>query len=271
MTTDRRPVLIACSHGTDDAEGRRVVRGIVEAIGLARPGLEVVEAFVDVQEPALPDVVDALPADRRAVIVPLLLSAGFHTGVDIVEATHRRPGFIVSAAPLGPDCRLSALVAERLRGAGVRADDAVVLAAAGSSRPEAAAAVTTIANGVRARWPGRLSVGYGAGARPRVPEAVASLRADPATASSRVVIASYLLAPGYFHDRLLEAGADLVTAPLGPDPRLALIALDRYDAAVRAAGGAFLGAEPGARATPSSASSDQAPSPLDQRVGIQSA
>lgn len=268
MTSDPRPVLIACSHGTDDAEGRRVVRGIVDGIIAARPGLDVREAFVDVQEPALPTVVDALPAGRRAVIVPLLLSAGFHTGVDIVEATRLRPGDVVAATPLGPDCRLSAIVTERMRGAGVRAGDAVVLAAAGSSRPEAAAAVTTVANGVRARWPGRLAVGYGAGAQPRVPAAVSALREEPATASSRVVIASYLLAPGYFHDRLHEAGAELVTAPLGPDPRLALIALDRYDAAVETAGGAF---RPSAHARSSAEVDRQTSSLLDQRVGIQSA
>jgi hypothetical protein len=47
-----------------------------------------------------------------------------------------------------------------------------------------------------------------------------------------VVIASYLLAPGFFHDQLAKAGADVVTEPLLPSPVLADIALDRYDAAV---------------------------------------
>ncbi len=42
------------------------------------------------------------------------------------------------------------------------------------------------------------------------------------------MIASYLLAPGFFHDRLLVAGADVVTAPLAPDTRLADVVLDRY-------------------------------------------
>jgi hypothetical protein len=50
----------------------------------------------------------------------------------------------------------------------------------------------------------------------------------------RVVIASYLLAPGFFHDQLAKAGADLVTAPLLPSPVLAGIALERYDAALAA-------------------------------------
>ena len=50
----------------------------------------------------------------------------------------------------------------------------------------------------------------------------------------RVVIAAYLLAPGFFHDQLQKAGADLVTAALLPSPVLAEIALDRYDAALAA-------------------------------------
>jgi len=52
-------------------------------------------------------------------------------------------------------------------------------------------------------------------------------------------VVSYLLAPGYFLDRVLEAGADVVTDPVaGPpgaekaDPRLVEVVLDRYDAAV---------------------------------------
>jgi hypothetical protein len=77
-----------------------------------------------------------------------------------------------------------------------------------------------------------------------VPDAVAMLReeleggagagesAGAVDVGGRVVIASYLLAPGFFHDQLAKAGADVVTEPLLPSPVLADIALDRYDAAV---------------------------------------
>lgn len=74
-----------------------------------------------------------------------------------------------------------------------------------------------------------MTVGYGAGCAPSVPDAVEAARAD----GRRVVLASYLLAPGFFHDRLQTAGADLVTAPVGADRRVAAIVADRYDAALR--------------------------------------
>jgi sirohydrochlorin ferrochelatase len=73
-----------------------------------------------------------------------------------------------------------------------------------------------------------VTTGYGSAAQPPVPDAVAAARRGGA---ERVVVASYLLAPGHFHDKLAGAGADLVTAPLLPDDRIAAVLLDRYDAA----------------------------------------
>jgi sirohydrochlorin ferrochelatase len=73
-----------------------------------------------------------------------------------------------------------------------------------------------------------VSVGYGSAAEPTVPDAVVAARAAGAP---RVVAASYLLAPGHFHDRIAESGADVVTAPLAPDRRLVDLVLDRYTAA----------------------------------------
>ncbi|HEX7806980.1 MAG TPA: sirohydrochlorin chelatase, partial [Cellulomonas sp.] len=62
--------------------------------------------------------------------------------------------------------------------------------------------------------------------------------------AGRVVIASYLLAPGYFHDRVLEAGADVVSAPLAPDDRIVAIVLDRYAATADQLRGSAAGRTP---------------------------
>ncbi|WP_205687374.1 CbiX/SirB N-terminal domain-containing protein [Cellulomonas endophytica] len=223
------PALVGCSHGTDDLAGRSAVRSVVESVRQARPHLDVREAFVDVQTPEVGDVVaGALAAAPEAVVVPLLLSVGFHTSVDIAEAV-ARPG-AVAAAPLGPDERLVDVLVDRLEAVGLRREDHVVLAAAGSSVAAAAEAVQVVRAALARRLGRPVAVAYGAGARPRVPDAVEAAR-EGLVPGGRVVVASYLLAPGYFLDRLLEAGADVVTAPLAPDPRLTAIVLDRYDAA----------------------------------------
>lgn len=239
--TGTAPVLIGCSHGTDDPEGRAVIHAILDGVRAARPDLDVREAFVDVQQPEVADVVTqvVMPdggASRDAVVVPLLLSAGFHVNVDIADAVADRgprTGRAAAASALGPDGRLIEIAAERLKEAGVRADDAVVVAAAGSSRPEAARDVEHVVAGLRAIHPGPVSVGFGAMAMPSVTDAVAAARES----SPRVVVVAFLLAPGYFYDRVKEAGADVVTQPLGPDPRLVEIVLDRYAEATRQLGG----------------------------------
>ncbi|WP_082516051.1 sirohydrochlorin chelatase [Cellulomonas sp. Leaf395] len=223
------PVLVGCSHGTDDPGGRAAVRSILTGVAAYRRELDVREAFVDVQEPEVAAVVSGALDDGAsgAVVVPLLLSVGFHVKVDIAAAVDQ-PG-ATAAAPLGPDPRLVDILVDRLEAAGLAPDDSVVLAAAGSTDPAAALAVESVAAGLADRIAQPVTIGYGAGAEPRVPAAIATARAD-APPGGRVVVASYLLAPGYFYDRVLEAGADVVAAPLAPDERLVHIVLDRYDA-----------------------------------------
>lgn len=194
-----------------------------------RPGLQVLEAYVDVQEPELSGVVEGLPEGTAAVVVPLLLSTGFHIKVDVPKAIKSRPD-VVAARPLGPDPRLAELLAKHLRAAGLQDRDGVLLAAAGSSLPDGSVDSEEQARLLAELLPNKVRVAYGASAEPNVPDGVASLRAELAQDGGRVFIASYLLATGYFHDQLFKAGADVVTAPLLPSPVLAEIALERYDA-----------------------------------------
>ncbi|MDT0277778.1 sirohydrochlorin chelatase [Blastococcus goldschmidtiae] len=226
------PVLVACAHGTRNPTGRRLIAELALTARQVRPGLVTTAAFVDVQPPTVVDVVAGLTAEGRpAVVVPLLLSGGYHVHVDIADAVAGAEG-TVAARPLGPDPRLVAVLHDRLVDAGADPRDrrtAVVLAAAGSSDPRSVADVENTAALLQRSWAGPVTTGYGSAARPPVPDAVAAARRAGA---ERVVLAAYLLAPGHFHDKLAGAGADLVTAPLLPDERIAEVLLDRYDAAV---------------------------------------
>ena len=219
------PVLIACSHGTAEASARDAIHQLVAS---ARDALDVdvLEAFVDVQEPRIATVVEGIArsAGVSAVVVPLLLSGGYHVYVDVARAVEARRDVVASRA-LGPDRRLLAILLDRLAEAGTRPDAAVVLAAAGSSdessRRDTDAVVEMLA-GARAA---PVYLGFAAGIHPTVAEAVRDARDAGASA---VAVASFLLAPGTFQARLATSGADVVTSALAPDLRLVEIVVERY-------------------------------------------
>jgi sirohydrochlorin ferrochelatase len=235
------PTLIAVAHGTRSPHGQAQIRDLVARVAARRPGLDIRLAHVDVQEPRVADVV---PASGDAVVVPLLLSAGYHVRVDIAEAVAGTS--IPVTRPLGPDdALLDSMIGHLPRGA-----DAVVLAAAGSSDPSWRADIHELA----ARIPGGAHVAYAAGPPPQdsvppgggdgtvagadgtvaggdgtVAGVVADLRRRGA---KRIAIAAYFLADGLFYRRLHRAGADSVTPPLCFDPVVTDLVLRRYESAL---------------------------------------
>lgn len=215
-------VLLAVAHGTRNPAGVHAVCQIVDAVRTHHSGLDVRLGWIELVEPGVPVVLADIAPDLAAIVVPLLLSSGYHDRVDLPAAiAATRPG-TAHAAVLGPDPLLAVALADRLSEAGYTAGDAVVLAGAGSSDPDAVASVPAQASllaaelGLRAGAPAAVTVGFGSAASPTVVEAVSAAR----TGGGRVAIAPYLLAPGFFADRLGDAGADVVAAPLGAHPAL---------------------------------------------------
>lgn len=188
---DTRPVVLV-SHGTRDPRGRATVTALARVVADRLPGREVHEAYVDVQEPLVADAVRG-----PAVVVPLLLSSGMHARHDIAGALADRPGVDV-APPLGAGAALAGVLLARAVEAGAVAGDALVVAAAGSRSARATADVERVADAVRHGWSGPVVAAHGAAARPGVADAVADLLA----AGERVVVVPYLLAEGFFLDRL---------------------------------------------------------------------
>jgi sirohydrochlorin ferrochelatase len=217
---DRPPALVACSHGTNDPVGRQAIDQLRDAVSALRPELAVVEAYVDVQQPELSEV---LRDSGPAVVVPVLLSSGYHVHVDIADAVAAAGPAVRMAAALGPDPALVEVLVERLEAA-MSGDPAVVLAAAGSSDRRAVKDVERTASELAGRLGRQVVPAYASAAEPRVDRAVAQLRSD----GRRVVIASYLLAHGFFYDQLGQADADIVTAPLLPHQAIAQVVLRRY-------------------------------------------
>lgn len=223
-----RPALLAVSHGTGDAAGAAAITLLVRRVAERLPDVAVHSGFVDVQQPDAPTALAAI--DGPAVVVPLLLSQGFHVRVDLGRAAAARPDAVV-AGPLGPDPRLAAVLARRLSEAGAPDDGPVVLAVAGSrdprSLPDAEASAALLAE----RLGREVVPAYLAAREPNLPTA---LQAHPGAP-----IATYLLAHGYFFDVAERiAGSAVLTEPLlddgEPPAPLVDLVVDRYLAGVAA-------------------------------------
>ncbi|GAA5210019.1 sirohydrochlorin chelatase [Microbacterium kyungheense] len=221
-----RPALLAISHGTSSPEGQAAVAALVGAVARRLPDTIVRLGHVDVQQPDVAASLDAIPTGTPVVIVPLLLSAGYHVRVDLIQQSAGRDGVTIAPA-LGPDERLVDALVSRLAGVAPAPDDTLVLAVAGSSDDRANEDCRVTARMLGARLGRPVGVGFLAAADPRLDVAVGS-------AGGRVVLANYLLAPGYFHDLAvtLSGGATVAPPLLGSDePPASLVDLvvDRYN------------------------------------------
>ncbi|MFB9799133.1 sirohydrochlorin chelatase [Streptomonospora salina] len=217
------PTLLLAVHGTRDprgtAEARRLARAVAEA-----SQAPVRLGFADVLTPDVGEV--AAGIDGPVVVVPAFLAAGYHVRVDIPDQLERAGrGDAVVTGALGGDERLLEAAVRRLGQAGRRTGEAVVLAAAGSTDPDARAQVAGAAQRLADRLQAPVEEGYVATAEPTVAESVRRLRSR---GHRRVALASWLLAPGLFHQRLAEADADAVAGMLCPDAGVVAAVAARY-------------------------------------------
>ena len=244
---------MAVAHGSRDPRAAATISELLalvrsRAVTRGQAGLDVRAAFLDHAAPSPRQVLSGVgESDGSCVVVPLLLTAAYHSKTDIPAhigaATATLPGLDVRCTDtLGPHPLLMAALKRRLAQAGVAVGDpeatartSIVLAAAGSSDPSANATIAALA----ARWQAeggwrRVVPAYASAAGPAPAEAVRALRAAPA--GDRVLVATYLLAPGYFADKInreaRDAGADGVSGALGAAPEVADVILDRYAAVV---------------------------------------
>lgn len=215
--SQQRTALAGISHGTRSRSGQSVVRQLIDAVATALQArdidAEVQLGHVDVQQPDVKATIGAIKDDTTAVVVPLLLSTGYHVNTDLQDAVAGIDRDAHIAPALGPDDRLVQLLIQRLNEAGADPEhDEIILGAAGSSDPAAVADCRQTA-ALLSRWLHTpVQDAYLAFSSPSVEQAVTAAR--QIHPNRRVVVASYLLAPGYFQGRLTQAGADVTTEAL---------------------------------------------------------
>jgi sirohydrochlorin ferrochelatase len=203
------PPLVIAAHGSADPAFASVVADLAGQIRRARPDLDVRIGYLEHGPPRLVDVIEP-----GAVVVPLLLSSGYHAAVDIPT----QAGGAVIAAAVGPDRSLVPVLATRLRDAGWTAGMPVVLAATGSTEATALQEVRDVGPVLADALGGAaVTVAFVSAGSPRLGDL------PPAAA-----ISSYLLARGHYSRVLAQAGAAIVSDPIGPAPELAAAILDRY-------------------------------------------
>ncbi|HZC69874.1 MAG TPA: CbiX/SirB N-terminal domain-containing protein [Jatrophihabitans sp.] len=214
------PRLLIVAHGTASPTGAATTVRLADAVKAARPTTVVDLCFLDVVEPRLADVLD----ERPTVVVPLLLSTGYHVQSDIPAAVEPYTTARV-ARHLGPDPLLVEALADRL--GTIAPGDSVVLVGAGSSRAEAADELADM---------GRLLGGRLARAV-RVFTLGDDVRAELASLAQPVRVATYLLAEGQFVTSLQQSAEGLATVaePIGAHPSLVQLVWKRFDDAVAAA------------------------------------
>ncbi|MFD9033936.1 sirohydrochlorin chelatase [Streptomyces sp. NPDC059567] len=246
------PVLLVIAHGSRDPRHAATVHALVRRARALRPGLRVETAFLDFNLPSVPGVLDRLAEEvrreappckggggrregvRDVVALPLLLTRAFHAKADIPAVLRQAPPAlrIRRAEVLGPSPLLIATVERRLYEAGLTPGDknstGVVLASAGSTDPEAIAAIAETARELRRTGWCSVRPAFASASLPRTEDAVRALRADGVR---RVAVAPYVIAPGRLPDRIAAGSeeADHLADVLGPSPELARLLIERYE------------------------------------------
>jgi sirohydrochlorin ferrochelatase len=267
------PPLVAVAHGSTDPRAGATITRLMRLVGdlagqSGLAGLDIRTAYLGHAPPSVTQVLGALARQRPVVVLPLLLTAAYHSETDLPSllgaARGALPGLRISyGEPLGPHPLLLRALDRRLAECGAPAapgtsdpgitqlpgplpggqrpappgplprspgDIAVVLASAGSGRPAANAAIARLAASWQAARGWRAVVpAYAAAQAPNPAEAVSALLRGGAPC---VLVATYLLAPGVFADQVtaasLRAGAAGVSGVLGAAPEVAEVILARY-------------------------------------------
>jgi sirohydrochlorin ferrochelatase len=245
------PVLLIIGHGSRDSRHAATVARLTNRVRALRPDLRVEHGFLDFDTPDVAGKLRELEAGgaRDVIAVPLLLARAYHAKKDIPALLREAPSSlrIRQSGVLGPDPLLQQALERRITEVDVpdRSTTGLVIAAAGSSDPEAVTGIKAIvrncrASGWRAVQPA-FATAFSETSGVLSPED--AIRALRMTGIERVVVARYMISPGRLSDQIARGAkdADVVTAELGNAPEVASLLLTRYcetlhDAAGEASG-----------------------------------
>jgi sirohydrochlorin ferrochelatase len=230
------PIVLA-AHGSRDPASAATIGRLAAAVGRRWPA-SVLAAFLEFDQPSIPDALRGLPAGLTPVVVPALLTSAYHRRVDLPMVLASTDTETRLASVLGPedptdlpDPLLVAALRRRLSELDTPVDGLVMIAA-GTSDPVARSTVDIVAAEMGRRFNVACTVGYASASSPTAAEAVEAVRA---TGARRIAAAAYFLAPGRLYSAAAasarRAGAVGVAEPLGAAEELVRLILARATAA----------------------------------------
>jgi sirohydrochlorin ferrochelatase len=230
------PIVLAAHGSRDPASAATMIR-LAAAVGRVWPA-PVVAAFLDFDQPSIPDALRGLPGCPSPVVVPALLTQAYHGRVDLPlvldstdVATRLTPVLGLADPTETPDPLLVSALRRRLSELDTTIDG-LVLIAAGTSDATARSTVDAVAAEMGRELNVACMAGYASASSPTAAEAVAAVRAAGAR---RIAAATYFLAPGRLYSAAAAsaraAGAVGVAAPLGAAAELVRLIVARATAA----------------------------------------
>lgn len=241
MATDT-PALLTIAHGTRDPRGAQEMEALLAVLRSRHPAPVANGWLEDFASPGVAEAAQQLVDDgaQQIVTVPFLNFGAYHAKTDVPGALAELDAgvHVAHGRILGLHPALFALARERIDAvsdhAG-RADEVLVVAASGSSDPDAnadvAKAARFLAEGTGHRWVEHTFAGV---TWPRIDEV---LRRVAAAGAKRAVVFNWSLLAGLLEQRITstaaevgaQTGLQIVEAGrFGPDPLVAEAVLERY-------------------------------------------
>lgn len=225
---ERFPPLVLVAHGSRDPRAQICVARLAHFLERRRPGIRVYPSFIELNEPLFRHLISRI--EETPIVVPLLLSSGYHLENDVRALARSWETMVTSA--IGPDEDLVEVLMYRLRQTQAPRETPTILAAAGSSDPGSLAEVQGIGRQLESRLGAPVKLAFIGGAHPRISDVVK----DMSSGIQGVAISTYLLSPGRFSQSLDQLPVAWVARPLGTHRLVIDLILSRYDCAVRELG-----------------------------------
>lgn len=240
------PALLTIAHGTRDPRGAEEMDALLSVLR-SRHAAPVENGWLeDFATPSVPEAAQRLidAGAQQIVTVPFLNFGAYHAKTDVPAALAGLSGdvHVAHGRVLGLHAALFALARSRIDAvsdAADRADEVLVVAASGSSDPDAnsdvAKAARFLAEGTGHRWVEHTFAGV------TWPSIDQVLRRAAGAGARRAVVFNWSLLAGLLEQRIAttaeqvgaETGMEIVEAGrFGPDPLVAEAVLDRYTEAM---------------------------------------